>query len=91
VPAALAERGRPAGRPRAPLLLLARTRRHGSDYAEAHHLLATCPDPGALLSDLLAGTERPLQLTAANRRAPGVLTDPQLSSRKPAVLRLLAG
>jgi LuxR family transcriptional regulator, maltose regulon positive regulatory protein len=53
-------------------------------------VLAACPDPG-WLRDLLAKTERSLQLTAPPRRASGPPSDPDLSERElAAVLRLLA-
>ena len=52
-------------------------------------MLTACPDPG-WLRDLLAKTERSLQLTAPTRRASGPPSDPDLSERELAVLRLLA-
>jgi LuxR family transcriptional regulator, maltose regulon positive regulatory protein len=78
------------------LLLLARLKRRQRDYLaarslvrEAGNVLAACPDPG-WLRDLLAKTERSLQLTAPRRRASGPPRDPDLSERELAVLRLLA-
>ena len=78
------------------LLLLARLKRRQRDYLaarslvrEAGSVLAACPDPGRL-SELLAKTERSLQLTAPRGRAPGPPSDPDLSERELAVLRLLA-
>jgi len=78
------------------LLLLARLKRRQRDYLaarslvrEAGNVLAACPDPG-WLRDLLAKTERSLQLTAPRRRASGPPSDPDLSERELAVLRLLA-
>jgi LuxR family maltose regulon positive regulatory protein len=56
---------------------------------EAREVLATCLDPG-VLTELLATTERALQLTAPRRPAAGVPVDPELSERELAVLRLLA-
>ena len=56
---------------------------------EAGNVLTACPDPG-WLRDLLAKTERSLQLTAPPCRASGTPSDPDLSERELAVLRLLA-
>jgi LuxR family maltose regulon positive regulatory protein len=76
-------------------LLLARLERR-RDHVEARSLareareaLATCPDPG-VLADLLATTERALQLTTPPRAAAGLPVNPELSERELAVLRLLA-
>ena len=78
------------------LLLLARLKRRQGDHLaarslvrEAGDVLAACPDPG-WLRDLLAETERSLQLTAPRRRASGPPSDTDLSERELAVLRLLA-
>jgi LuxR family maltose regulon positive regulatory protein len=51
-------------------------------------VVASCPDPGRL-AELLARTERTLQLTTTRRPAPAA--DPDLSERELAILRLLAG
>jgi LuxR family transcriptional regulator, maltose regulon positive regulatory protein len=79
------------------LLLLARLKRRQRDdlaarslVREAGNVIAACPDPG-WLRELLATTERSLQLTAARGRAPGPPSDPDLSERELDVLRLLAG
>jgi LuxR family transcriptional regulator, maltose regulon positive regulatory protein len=78
------------------LLLLARLKRRQRDYVAARSLvreagivLAGCPDPG-WLRELLATTERSLQLTAPRRRVSAPPSDPDLSERELAVLRLLA-
>jgi LuxR family maltose regulon positive regulatory protein len=79
------------------LILHSWVKRRRSDYAgarslvrEAHQLLARCPDPG-MLSELLARSERAVQLTRARRAGPGQSThQPELSERELAVLRLLA-
>jgi LuxR family transcriptional regulator, maltose regulon positive regulatory protein len=55
---------------------------------EARRVLASCPDPGRL-AELLARTERALQLTTTRRPVPAA--DPDLSERELAILRLLAG
>jgi LuxR family maltose regulon positive regulatory protein len=55
---------------------------------EARRVVASCPDPGRL-AELLARTERTLQLTATRRPVPAA--DPDLSERELAILRLLAG
>jgi len=55
---------------------------------EARRVVASCPDPGRL-AELLARTERTLQLTTTRRPAPAA--DPDLSERELAILRLLAG
>ena len=77
------------------LIALARLsrRRHAYDEAratvrEARRVVAACPDPGRL-AELLARTERALQLTATRR--PSLAADPDLSERELAILRLLAG
>jgi LuxR family maltose regulon positive regulatory protein len=78
------------------LLLLARLKRRQRDYLaarslvrEADTVLAACPDPGRL-RELLAKTERSVQLTAPRRRESGPASDPDLSERELAVLRVLA-
>jgi len=77
------------------LIALARIsrRRRAYDQAraaarEARRVLTSCPDPGRL-AELLARTERTLQLTATRRPVP--VPDPELSEREIAILRLLAG
>jgi LuxR family transcriptional regulator, maltose regulon positive regulatory protein len=55
---------------------------------EARRVLASCPDPGRL-AELLARTERALQLATTRRPVPAA--DPDLSERELAILRLLAG
>jgi LuxR family maltose regulon positive regulatory protein len=77
------------------LIALARLsrRRRAYDEArasarEARRVILSCPDPGRL-AELLARTERALQLTAMRRPAPA--SDPELSDREIAILRLLAG
>ena len=77
------------------LIALARLnrRRRAYDQAraaarEARQVLASCPDPGRL-AELLARTERALQLTTTRRPVPAA--DPDLSERELAILRLLAG
>jgi len=55
---------------------------------EARQVVASCRDPGRL-AELLARTERTLQLTTTRRPVPAA--DPDLSERELAVLRLLAG
>jgi ATP/maltotriose-dependent transcriptional regulator MalT len=76
-------------------MLLARLERRRDHVAarshahEAREVLATCPDPG-VLAELLATTERVLQLTTARPAARGLPVDPELSERELAVLRLLA-
>jgi LuxR family maltose regulon positive regulatory protein len=77
------------------LIALARLdrRRRAYDQAraaarEARRVLNSCSDPGRL-AELLARTERTLQLTTTRRPAPA--TDPDLSERELAILRLLAG
>jgi LuxR family maltose regulon positive regulatory protein len=78
------------------LLLLARLKRRQRDYLaarslvrEAGNVLAACPDPG-WLRELLATTERSVQLTTPRGSASGRPSDPDLSERELAVLRLLA-
>jgi LuxR family maltose regulon positive regulatory protein len=79
------------------LLLLARLKRRQRDHAaarsltrEARDAIAGCRDPG-ILGELLAGTERALQLTSAPRGAAEQLpVDVELSERELTVLRLLA-
>jgi LuxR family maltose regulon positive regulatory protein len=73
-------------------LLERRRRRHEQARSlarEARGVLALCPDPG-MLTDLLARTERALQLTPARRPVPALATDAELSERELTVLRLLA-
>jgi LuxR family maltose regulon positive regulatory protein len=77
------------------LIALARLNRRlrGYDEAraaarEARRVVASCPDPGRL-AELLARTERALQLTTTRRIVPAA--DPDLSERELAILRLLAG
>jgi LuxR family maltose regulon positive regulatory protein len=77
------------------LIALARISRRRRAYEqaraaarEARRVLASCPDPGKL-TELLARTERTLQLTAP--RPPVPAADPDLSERELAILRLLAG
>jgi LuxR family maltose regulon positive regulatory protein len=76
------------------LIALARLRRRTRAFdearaaaREARRVLMSCPDPGTL-TELLARTERALQLTATRR--PASAADPELSERELAVLRLLA-
>jgi LuxR family transcriptional regulator, maltose regulon positive regulatory protein len=78
------------------LLLLARLNRGRHDHLagrslvrEAGDVIAACPDPG-WLRELLATTERRLQLSAPRARPSGPPSDPDLSERELAVLRLLA-
>jgi LuxR family maltose regulon positive regulatory protein len=78
------------------LLLLARLKRRQRDQLaacelarEARAVIASCPDPG-MLSELLARTERSLQLTRDRSSAPVLPADPELSERELSVLRLLA-
>jgi LuxR family maltose regulon positive regulatory protein len=79
------------------LISLARLKRRAGDHAEARSLareareaLAACPDPG-VLSELLARTERSLQLASAPASAPVLAADLELSERELTLLRLLAG
>jgi ATP/maltotriose-dependent transcriptional regulator MalT len=78
------------------LLLLAHLKRRQRDQLaacelarEARAVIASCPDPG-MLSELLARTERSLQLTRDRSSAPVLPADPELSERELSVLRLLA-
>jgi LuxR family maltose regulon positive regulatory protein len=78
------------------LLLDAGVKRRRRDHAEARALtrearaiVETCPDPG-VLGEMLARTERSLQLTSVPGSAPVLPTDPELSERELVVLRLLA-
>jgi LuxR family transcriptional regulator, maltose regulon positive regulatory protein len=78
------------------LLLLARLKRRQRDYLaarslvrEAGNVLAACADPG-WLPELLATTERSVQLATPRGSASGRPSDPDLSERELAVLRLLA-
>jgi LuxR family transcriptional regulator, maltose regulon positive regulatory protein len=78
------------------LLLLARLKRRQRDHLaarslvrEAGNVLTACPDPG-WLRDLLAKTQRSLQLTAPRGGPSGSPSEPDLSERELAVLRLLA-
>jgi LuxR family transcriptional regulator, maltose regulon positive regulatory protein len=79
------------------LLLLARLERragaHGdarSFAREARQVLAGCRDPGTL-RDLLAATERSLQLRPSRAGEPVLPADLELSERELTVLRLLGG
>jgi LuxR family maltose regulon positive regulatory protein len=76
------------------LIALARLQRRRRAYdqaraaaREARRVLASCRDPGRL-AELLARTERALQLTTTRR--PVLAADPDLSERELAILRLLA-
>jgi LuxR family transcriptional regulator, maltose regulon positive regulatory protein len=77
------------------LLLLSRLERRRDHVVarslarEAREVLAPCPDPG-ILGELLATTERALQLTASREAAGGGPVVLELSERELAVLRLLA-
>ncbi len=78
------------------LLLLARLKRRQRDHLaarelarEARAVIQSCPDPG-MLSELLARTERSLQLTRTRSSAPVLPADLELSERELSVLRLLA-
>jgi LuxR family maltose regulon positive regulatory protein len=78
------------------LLLRAELKRRRKDLVgaraltrEARLLLATCKDPG-VLSDVLAKTERALQISAPVRpTGPRIAVDIELSERELAVLRML--
>ena len=77
------------------LITLARLNRRRRAYdearaaaREARRVVASCRDPGRL-AELLATTERTLQLTTTRRPVPAA--DPDLSERELAILRLLAG
>jgi LuxR family maltose regulon positive regulatory protein len=79
------------------LLLLARLKRRQREHAEARALtrearavLESCPDPG-MLGELLARTERSLQLAPTPSSAPLLPVDLELSERELTILRLLAG
>jgi LuxR family maltose regulon positive regulatory protein len=78
------------------LISLARLKRREGDHAGGRALaraargtLAACPDPG-VLSELLARTERSLQLASAPASAPVLAADLELSERELTLLRLLA-
>ena len=78
------------------LLSLARLNRRTGDHAgarsfarRAREALAACPDPG-FLGELLARTERSLQLASAPASAPLLAADLELSERELTLLRLLA-
>jgi LuxR family transcriptional regulator, maltose regulon positive regulatory protein len=78
------------------LLLLARLKRRRRQHGEARPLvrearqvLAACPDP-ATLAELLAGSERALQLAPSRRPPIGMAADPDLSEREVTILGLLA-
>jgi LuxR family maltose regulon positive regulatory protein len=78
------------------LLLEARMKRRRRDHAgaralarEARDLLTSCPDPG-MLGELLARTERSLQLAPVPAAAPVLPADFELSERELTILRLLA-
>jgi LuxR family maltose regulon positive regulatory protein len=77
------------------LIALARLNRRRRTYdqaraaaREARQVVASCRDPGRL-AELLARTERMLQLTTTRRPLPAA--EPDLSERELAILRLLAG
>jgi LuxR family maltose regulon positive regulatory protein len=79
------------------LISLARLRRRTGDHAgarsharAAREALGACPDAGVLLGELLARTERSLQLAAPAASAPLLAADLELSERELTVLRLLA-
>jgi LuxR family maltose regulon positive regulatory protein len=78
------------------LLLLARLKRRQHVHAparqlarEARAIIESCPDPG-MLGELLARTERSLQLARAPSSAPVLPVDLELSERELTILRLLA-
>jgi LuxR family maltose regulon positive regulatory protein len=78
------------------LISLARLKRRAGDHAraralarEAREALNACPDPGVLI-ELLAQTERSLQLASAPASAPVLAADLELSERELTLLRLLA-
>jgi LuxR family maltose regulon positive regulatory protein len=78
------------------LLLLARLKRRRHDHSEARALtrearsaFERCPDPG-MLNELLARTERSLQLAGAPAPAQMLPVDDELSERELTILRLLA-
>ena len=77
------------------LISLARLKRRAGDHAgaralarEARETLNACPDPGVLI-ELLARTERSLQLAPAPASAPVLAADLELSERELTILRLL--
>jgi LuxR family maltose regulon positive regulatory protein len=77
------------------LLLLAGVKRRLRKHMEARALareagavLRPCPDPGMLL-ELLARTERSVQLARAPESAPALPVDVELSERELTILRLL--
>jgi LuxR family maltose regulon positive regulatory protein len=77
------------------LLRLARLKRRRAEHAEARALarearavIESCPDPG-MLGELLARTERSLQLAPAPSTAPMLQADLELSERELTILRLL--
>jgi LuxR family transcriptional regulator, maltose regulon positive regulatory protein len=78
------------------LISHARLKRRACDHAgaralarEARETLNACPDPGVLI-ELLARTERSLQLASAPASAPVLAADLDLSERELTLLRLLA-
>src|SRR6266536_871171 len=78
------------------LLLLARLKRRQHAHAPARQLarqaraiIESCPDPG-MLGELLARTERSLQLARAPSSAAVLPVDLELSERELTILRLLA-
>jgi LuxR family maltose regulon positive regulatory protein len=75
------------------LARLERRRRNHTDARahtrEARAVLDTCPDPG-VLGELLANTERSLQLARPAVRAPSLPVHVELSERELMILRLLA-
>jgi LuxR family maltose regulon positive regulatory protein len=95
--AVLARRGRRQPELAHALLLLARVKRSRRDHAsaraltrEARSVIERCPDPG-MLRELLARSERSLQLARRPASAPRLPVDAELSERELAVLRLLVG
>jgi LuxR family maltose regulon positive regulatory protein len=77
------------------LISLARLKRRAGEHSGARSLarqareaVAACPDPG-VLSELLAQTERSLQLASAPGSAPMLAADLELSERELTLLRLL--
>ncbi len=78
------------------LISLARLKRRAADHGraralarEARETLNACPDPSVLI-ELLARTERSLQLASAPASAPVLAADLELSERELTLLRLLA-
>src|SRR5207249_3379733 len=78
------------------LLLLAGLKHRQREYVAARELarearasIERCPDPG-MLAELLARTERSLQLAPAPPSAPLLPADLELSERELTILRLLA-